>query len=507
VSTAGTDVAPPAVVLAGRGLTIDDVSRVAHSAAPVRLDPAALERAGAAHAVILDLVARDVPLYGVTTGSGANRGVRIAPEEIAAFQMHLVTSHCVGVGPPLPTPVVRALLLIRAHGIAGGGTGAHPAIAALIVALLNARIHPIVPAWGSVGMSDLAPMAHAALPLLGLGEVEVAGQRLPARRALEQAGLSPVTLGPKDGLTLTSSHAPALALGIQTAAEVRALLAAADAVAALTLEGFGANTSPLDARVLQARPFAGDVAVAARLRTMLAGSALWEPAATRVVQDPLSVRCIPQVHGATHDALAATHALLGAELVAAADNPLVVAADEAVLSNGNFHQGRLALTFDALALALYQQATLTANRIMRLMSPRFTPFPAYLTPRPGLNCGFATLQKTFVSLVAEVRHLANPGGLDALPVAEDVEDHAAMAMFSMRKIGAIVERLRYVLACEALTAAQAVDLLGGPARLGGGTRAVYDAVRAVAAVLEEDRVLSPDVERVRDLIASGTLGA
>jgi histidine ammonia-lyase len=503
---------PHPEVIAGQRLTLPDVVRVARAGARVRLNPNGLERARASHALITHLAESGAPLYGITTGSGANRTIRIPPEELGAFQIHLITSHCVGVGPPLPADVVRALMLVRAHGITAGATGAQPAVAQLLVDLLNAGIHPIVPSQGSIGMADLAPMAHAALPLLGLGEVEHHGRRLPAREALAEAGLAPISLGPKDGLTLTSSNAASVGMGILVAADVRRLLAHADAAAALSLEGFSGNTSPLDQRAVEARPYSGHVAVARRVRALLRGSALWDATNAGSVQDPLSFRCIPQVHGVSRDALCALEETLAVELNAPGDNPLVIPEDEAVISNGNFHPGRLALHCDALALALCQQATMAANRIMRLMSPHHTSFPRYLTPRPGINCGFATLQKTFVGLVAEVRHLANPGSLDALPLAEGVEDHAAMTLLTIGKVGQIVERLQYVLACELLVAAQAVDLLGGPgdparsvARLGDGTRAAYEAVREVAGFLDEDRILAPEVERVRDLVSSGEL--
>ncbi len=497
--------APSREVVIGRPLTVEDVLRVARHAAPVRIDAAALQRARAANAVVRRLAKQGAPIYGVTTGSGANQGVRIPRAQSSTFQLHLITSHCVGVGPPLPTDVVRALLLIRAQGIALGGSGAQPVIAERIAGLLNVGIHPIVPSLGSVGMADLAPMAHAALALLGMGEVEYRGQLLPARKALALAGLSPIRLGPKDGLTLTSSNAPSVAAATLAVVDVGRLLATAEVGAALSMEGLSRVPTWLDQGALEARPLPGQLGVAERLRALLRGSKIWRQARARRVQAPLSVRCIPQVHATTWEALRALQETLAVELNASVDNPLVIVEDEAVISHGNFHPGRLALGFDTLAIALCQQATAMVNRTMRLHSPRFTSFPPYLTRRPGLNCGFATLQKTMAGLLAEVRHHANPGSLDALPVAESFEDQAAMTLFTVRKVTKIAHHFQYLAACELLAGAQAVDLLGGPARLGASTGAVYRAIRKVADFLDEDRVLTPEVERVRNLVASGGL--
>jgi histidine ammonia-lyase len=355
-------------------------------------------------------------------------------------------------------------------------------------------------------MADLAPMAHAALALIGLGEVERAdGSRQPASQALAEAGLDPIVFGPKDGLTLTSSTAPTVGYGTLVTADLARALHASDVAAALSFEGFSANVSPLDGRAMKAHPVPGQLAVADHLRTLLDGSRLWQSGVARDVQDPLSFRCVPQVHGTSRELLRSAEEVLTLELNSSSDNPLVVPEEGAVISHGSFHTGRIALAFDALSMGLAQQATLAVNRLMRLMSPQFTGFPAYLTQRPGINCGFATLQKTFVGLAAEIRHLANPGSLDPLPLAEGVEDHGAMPFLSIGKLREAISQLEYILACELMAAAQAVDLLGGPVRLGKGTRAAYELVRGEVAFLEDDRVLTPDIERLRALIAAGKL--
>jgi histidine ammonia-lyase len=386
------------------------------------------------------------------------------------------------------------MLAARIAGMAAGGSGVSPAVLDALVALLNRRVHPVVPRFGSIGAADLPQLSHLALPLIGEGEAELAGERLPGAVALARAGLAPVALAGKDGLALVSANAASVGRAALVLHDARTLFDAWLSAIALSLEGFRANLSPLDARAVAARPAAGQADVAAHLRDLLAGSALLRDAPRRV-QDPLSFRVVAQVHGAGHWMLDEAVRQVEVELNSAADSPLVLTGDGVMVSNGNFHAPALALALDALAIACAQMAGLAASRILRFMSEAMTGLPLQLTRRGPEHSGFATLQKTTTALLADIRQLANPGSVDFLPVSEAIEDHAPMTLGVAEKLAAALARVRYLVAIEHVVAAQAVDLRGGPHALGSGARAAYDAVRDVVAMLDEDRPLGPDVER------------
>lgn len=493
-----------AVVLTGNDLTIDDIVQTATNGAPVTVSVEAADLMLRARAVVERLVAEDAVAYGVTTGLGALKGFHIDTQEMGRYQRNILMSHAAGVGPPYSRPIVRAIMLTRLNGMARGGAGVHPAIFDLLLAMLNAGIHPHVPSRGSIGMSDLAPLAHMSLPLIGMGEVEYGGQVIPSLEALARAGLQPVELGAKDALALCSANSVSVGHGALVLAESVRLLACADIAAALSMEGFQGNVGVLDERAHAVRPFVGQRAVAAHLRALLEESSLWRAHPSRTVQDPLSFRCVAQVHGASRDALAFVSRTLEVELNASGDNPLVLPDEGLIVSNGNFHVAGLAMGFDLLALALAQVTSLATGRVIRLMDPLLSFLPPQLTPQPGLNCGFGVLQKTITALNAEIRFSAAPASLFFTSVASDIEDHATMATMGVGKADEIVDSAWRVLAIELLSAAQAVDLRHEVV-LGAGTRAAYEAVRGVAAFSPVDRVLATDVEAVYQLLVSGRL--
>lgn len=482
----------------------EDVLGVARGGAKVRLDPAARDRVQRGRAVIDRLLRSDQPIYGLNTGLGINRDIKIPQEELVDFQRRIIMSRCVNVGPPLPEDVVRAMIFVRVAGIARGGAGVQPAVVDLLIEMLNAGVHPVVASYGSLGSGDLGPLAEMALPLIGMGEATYKDERLSGAEALRRAGLRPVGLLPKDAFALCSSNAATVGFGTEVWSDVGDIVELLDIASALSLEGFQGHVGPLDARVGAVHPHPGQVATAAHLRRLLAGSYLWEPAAARGVQDPLSFRCVSQVHGAIREAVANVGGALELELNASADSPIVLVDDDEVISNGNFHIPQVAIGFDALGIALSSAATMLSYRTMKLMMPEFSGLPALLSPKAAGRSGFATLQKTIAYMNAEVRRAANPASLDYLPVANGQEDHATMAFPAVAKTAAMLAPLRYLIGLELLVAAQAVDLRRHP-RLGRGTRAAYDAVRSVAAALEDDRVLAPDVEAVHAVVASGGL--
>lgn len=496
----------PAIALAGGGVRIADVVRVAREDAAVTLAPETMARVAAARDVVDRLAASDTPFYGVTSALGANTGKPIAEAERVAYQLRAVRARAVGVGPREPRDVVRAMMFARAAGMAMGGSGVSPAVLDALVAMLNARVHPVVPSIGSIGVADLPPLSHLALPLVGEGEAEYEGEVVAGGEALRRAALSPVALAPKDGLSLISANSATVGHAALVLHDCGAALDALNVSAALAFEGFRANLTPLDPRVQAARPARGQRALAARIVELLEGSALWQSGAARRVQDPLSLRCLTQVHGAALAGLHIARDDVEVELNSAADSPLVIVETSEMLSNGNFHVPALALAFDGLGLALAHVAVLCVARCQRLYSPEFSGLPLQLTTLGPEHSGFATIQKTLTALANRVRHLANPASLDSIPVSEAVEDHAPMAANVVAKTAEMVPLLRYLAAIELMTAAQAIDLRKlDRATLGRGAAATYRAVRAGVAPLYEDRPLGPDVELVAAMIAAGGL--
>ncbi|MFE9767481.1 histidine ammonia-lyase [Streptomyces sp. NPDC005808] len=484
------------VVVDGRTLSYDDVVAVAHHGAQVTLAAEVFPRLVRDRAVVDDVVDRQVPTYGLTTGLGSRSSYALPREELTEFSVRTVRGRANGVGDPLPVPVVRAALLARVNGIASGGSGVRPEILSLLVDLLNSRVHPVIPEVGSIGASDLCQMAHVGLVVIGEGRAEFAGEVLDGATALLRAGLAPAELGPKDGIVLCSASPLAAGNGALALHEAASVLTLAQAVTTLTFEGFRANTSPLDARVLDLRPAPGQSRAARELLALLDGGELGDPRNARRVQDPVSLRCAAQVHGALHAALDFAMAALEPELNGCGDNPVVLADTGEILSSGNFHTPVLALAFDTLALALTQTAANSAERMRRLLNPAVSGLPANLTSYGLERSGFAPLSKTAQALVAEVRMLSAPVCTDPRHGADAVEDDSTNAALGARRLTTMLVRMRQLLAVEALVAAQAVDL-AAPSALGKGPELLHRAVRKVVPPLDDDRPGGVDVERVR----------
>jgi len=490
------------VVVDGRTLSYGDVVAVARHGAHVALADGVLPRLVSERAVVDNVVDRQVPTYGLTTGLGARSSYALPRAELDAFSVRTVRGRANAVGDPLPVPVVRAALLARVNGLAGGGSGVRPEILRLLVALLNARVHPVIPEVGSIGASDLCQLAHVGLVVIGEGSAECGGEVLDGATALRRAGLSPAELGPKDGHVLCSASPLAAGVGALALHETAALLSLAQAVTALTYEGFRANTSPLDARVLALRPAPGQSRAAGELLALLDGGDLGDPRAARRVQDPVSLRCAAQVHGAGYAALDFADAALAPELNGCGDNPVVLGGTGEIVSSGNFHTPALALAFDTLALALTQTAAVSAERMRRLLDPGVSGLPANLSPYGPERSGFAPLVKTAQALVAEIRLLSTPVCIDPRQGADAVEDDSTNASLGARRLTTMLTRLRQLLAVEAVVAAQAVDL-AAPAALGRGPEFLHRAIREVVPTLTDDRPHGVDVETVsRDILGS-----
>jgi histidine ammonia-lyase len=494
-----------AVLISGNDLTIDDIARVAYQNAPVQITPLARERVEWSRQVVDKLVSSPILTYGLTTGLGALNGQRIDTEQLRQFQKNIVMSHAVGVRPEHSTEVVRAIMLARLNGMARGGAGVQPKVFELLAEMLNRAVHPIIPSRGSIGMSDLAPLAHMALPLIGKGEVEYQGRRLPSTVAFQLAGLEPVTLEAKDGLALCSANSASIGHGALVLRDAMDVLVCADIAAALSLVAFQGNITLLAEGIQAVRPHTGQLRCAERMRALLAGSGLFRGTSRpRNVQDPLSYRCVTQVHGACLDALSFVRSTIEIELNSTGDNPVVLPEYEMIVSNGNFHPAGLAMGFDTLGIVLGQLTSLSTSRTIKLMDSELSGLPPQLTRRPGINCGFGVIQKPLTALNAENRFLASPASLDFIPVANSIEDHATNATMTVNKASVMLENVRYVLAMELLSAAQAIDLRED-ASLGPAGRATYDAVRQAVPFMTDDDVLSTGIEAVHKLIASGDL--
>jgi histidine ammonia-lyase len=501
----------PPLELTGRDLTVANVLAVARKGIPVSLAEDAAQRMRDSRAVIQQVVAQGRTVYGVTTGFGDLAAVRIEPSQTADLQRNLVRSHAAGVGDPLPTDVVRAMLLLRANTLAFGLSGVRVELAELLCEMLNARIHPVIPSRGSVGASgDLAPLAHLALVVIGEGEAELEGQLMPGFEALAAAGLDPLELEAKDGLALLNGTQLMAAIGALAVADARQLAESADVTGAMSLEAMRGTALAFADALVRARPHPGQLAAAAHLRALLAGSEIGEAHRTsdHRVQDPYSLRCMPQVHGAVRDALDQLERVVGVELNSATDNPLIFSDSEdeeqSVISGGNFHGEPLALTLDYAKMAVAELASISERRIARLVDSRLSDLPAVLADHPGLQSGLMITQYTAAALVNELQTLAHPASVDSIPTGANQEDHVSMGATSALQMLEVLDRVQTVLAIEALCAAQGLDFRA-PMRPGAGVARAHAAVRGVVDHLGADRPPSPDIAAVQALLVDGRL--
>jgi histidine ammonia-lyase len=486
------------IVLTGRDLEPEMVAAVARDSAAVTIAAGARERVRAAAATVAQAAESGRPVYGVTTGLGNRVVEAVDGAQAAEFSLRTLRGRAMSVGEPLSRELTRAAMLVRLNGLCAGGAGAGEPVAEGLAALLNAGVHPSIPRSGSVGASDLCMMAHVGLGLIGEGEAELDGERIPAHRALAATGLAPVILGAKDGLAICSNSAVSVGAAALALVDALAWLQAAQVAAALSMEGFRANLTPLDPRVVDARPAPGQRWAADGLRALLAGGALTEPGAARRLQDPLSFRCASQVHGSLRFALEILAQALEPELTGAADNPLVLSADDEIVSNGNFHVPALAMALDAVAIAIAQVASTVTERQARLKMTLLSGLPQNLVgsgPMHPSRSGLAPLSKTAQALTLEIRHRAAPLAVHPTVGADGVEDDSTGAAQGALRLAEQLERLRLLVAVELLVAAQAVDL-AAPGRLGVGTEAAYRCVRETVAELDDDRALGHEVERL-----------
>ncbi|MFT3699872.1 MAG: histidine ammonia-lyase [Kofleriaceae bacterium] len=496
--------------LGAEPLTLEALTQVARDRRPVEIAPEAMARMKKARDVVDEVVRGGdaaPAVYGVNTGFGALAEVRISASQVTQLQQNLVRSHAAGVGQPLEREHVRGMMLLRAAVLATGRSGARPVCCERLCEALNAGVHPVIPARGSVGASgDLAPLAHLALGMIGEGLAEYRGETMPADKAMRAAGIEPLVLEAKEGLTLLNGTQHMTSIGGLTVRDSEDTARIADLAGAMSLEALKGTVRAFDERVVGARPHPGQQAVAVFLRELLADSPIAESHKDcGKVQDPYSLRCMPQVHGASRDVLAFARQVLEREAASSTDNPLVFVDTGEMISGGNFHGQPVALALDAAAMAVAELANISERRVEQLVNPHLSSgLPPFLAKDSGLNSGFMIAQVTAAALVSENKVLAHPASVDSIPSSAGREDHVSMGATAALKLHQIHDHVRHVLAIELLCAAQGLDLRR-PLQSTKPIEAVHTAIRAKVPAMMVDRPLAPDIAAVRALIDDGTL--
>jgi histidine ammonia-lyase len=505
--------APGTIPLTGNDLTFEQLYAVALRGEKVSIAPAAVERMNASRAVVDRLVASGQTAYGINTGFGKLASVRISTQQVRQLQVNLVRSHACGVGAALSEAETRAMMLLRANALAKGLSGIRPLVVEILCAMLNAKVHPLIPSQGSVGASgDLAPLAHLAQVVIGEGRAAFQGESLAGGEAMGRAGIVPVALEAKEGLSLLNGTQGMLALLSLALHEADALTDTADVAAALALDALRGSPGAFDARIMHARAYAGAATTARNLAHLNEGSQIRESHRSSDkdprVQDAYSLRCTPQVHGAVRDSLAQARAMAAVELNSATDNPLVFARHGGgdIVSGGNFHGQPLAMAADQVAIALATLGGISERRIEQMTNPLTSMLPAFLTPEPGLNSGFMIAQVTAAALTSENKTLATPHSVDSISTSGNQEDYVSMGMSGARRLERMLTNLRYTLAIELLCGCQGIDLLA-PLQTGTLAKKAQAAVRAVSAKVIEDRPLAAEIEAVSALVATEAFSA
>ncbi len=487
----------------GVSLTLAQTGAVADGA-ETSLSDAARQLVEKSRRFVEEIIERGEVVYGINTGFGALSDVSIPYNELRELQFNLVRSHACGVGDPLPERAVRSIMLHRANVLAKGYSGCRPAAIDILIAMLNAGVHPVIPSRGSVGASgDLAPLAHLALVIIGEGEANYQGERITGREALDRAGIDPLILEAKEGLALLNGTQAMTAVGGLALLAAEKLAYAADVIGLMTLEALKGTPVAFDEKIHSVRPHAGQAASARRLRELIVGSEIRESHRDRIsdprLQDAYALRCMPQVHGAVRDAIAHTKQIIEIEINSATDNPLVFADEREVLSGGNFHGEPIALALDYAAVAVADLGTIAERRVERLVNPSLSNLPAFLSPRPGTNSGFMIAQVAAVSLIAENNVLAHPASVTNLPTSANKEDHVSMGMTAALKFSQVVRNVETILAIELMCAAQGLEFLK-PLKPGPKLQDVYRRVRERVPALERDMQLSGYIEALVPLV-------
>lgn len=497
-----TDAAVHCVSIDGESLTLEQFLAVARDMARVKLHVSGKEKLLKSRRVVEKIISRGDVAYGVTTGFGKFSDVTISTEDCNTLQKNIIMSHSCGVGESLPQEVVRGMMLLRANSLAKGYSGVRLELVELLLNMLNNGIHPVVPCKGSVGASgDLIPLSHIALAMIGMGEVEYHDNIMPSQDALLQAGLHPTTLTAKEGLALINGTQYMSALGCLAVCDALDLLKSAQIAAAMTFEALEGIPSAFDPRVHAVRPHCGQKLCAQAMLKLLQGSELLEREKPKRVQDAYTLRCIPQVHGASFDAINYVKGILEVEINSATDNPLIFPDEGDVVSGGNFHGQPLALALDFLATAVSELANISERRIERLVNPALNgELPPFLTKKGGLNSGLMLLQYAAAALVSENKILSHPASVDSIPTSGNQEDHVSMGSIAALKARTVVENASYVIAAEMLAASRAMGFISHQA--GQGASIANQLVIERVPFQDSDQILYKNLNKVHDLLLS-----
>ncbi|MDY5389573.1 MAG: histidine ammonia-lyase [Cloacibacillus porcorum] len=494
------------IVLNGKDLTLESLIRITRNGAQVCASLEAMEDVKKSRALVEELVAGGRPMYGINTGFGRFSEVAIPEEDINLLQIKLILADAAGVGAPLPTDVVRGMLVMRANSLLNGFSGVRPVVINTILDMLNRGVHPVVPEKGSVGSSgDLCPLAHMVLPMIGLGEAEYNGVVMEGAEAMAKAKIPLIELKAKEGLALINGTQCMTSVAAHALADAITLKKTADIVGALTVESLRGIKNAYDPRIQDVRRHSGQREAAENMLRLLEGSEYVTTQGELRMQDSYSLRCIPQIHGASRLAIDYVASVVENEINAVTDNPIVLVDTGDVFSGGNFHGQPVAIAADTLGIALSELGNISERRIAKLIDPALNHgLPAFLVKHGGINCGFMIPQYAAAALVSENKVLAHPASVDSIPTSAGQEDHVSMGTIGARKAAQILENVRMVLGIELMCAAQALDLQE-KRKLGAGTEAAYKVIRGAVEFMEEDRVFYKDQKLAAELIADGTL--
>jgi len=499
------------LLIDGLSLTLQDVAAVAYDMdrkIQVKLSPKARPKMLRARKFVESKIKGTEAIYGVNTGFGLLSRVRIDSDKLDRLQINLLRSHAVGIGMPLSEPEVRAAILLRSNTLAAGHSGVSIELVEALLTLLNRGVHPWIPEQGSVGAcGDLAPLAHLALVLIGEGRAYFDSKLMPASRALEYAGIKPIKLLPKEGLSLINGTQIMTAIGALTLTRAEALAEMADLAGAMTIEALAGSATPFDEDIQRIRPHEGQIEVAAHMRALLARSEIMKSHADcDKVQDPYSMRCIPQVHGAARDVIKHAHKVVATEINSVTDNPLIFAEGKnpKIVNGGNFHGEYVGMAMDQLCIAVAELANISEQRIEKLINPAMSGLPAFLIKDGGLNSGFMIVQVAAASLVSENKVLAHPATVDSIPTSADKEDHVSMGTIAARKARAIVENSWNVIAMEFFAASQGLEFRK-PLKPSKAVARAYDKIRERVPPVEEDRAFYEDMHTISQIMSEGTL--
>lgn len=495
------------VFINGNNLTIEDVVNVCRNNYEVIITEEAIINVKKSRELVDKLVDEGKISYGITTGFGRFSDVAISREDSKLLQENLIISHSCGVGNPLSEDTVRAIMLLRVNNLAKGYSGIRLETLQTLVDMINKGVHPIIPEKGSLGASgDLAPLSHMVLTMIGEGEAIYKGERMPSKWAMEKSGISIMdSLSSKEGLALINGTQVMTAIGLLATYDAMNLLKTADIAYCLTMEALNGITCAMDERVHKIRPHQGQINTAKNILDILKGSEMTSKQGEIRVQDAYSLRCTPQIHGASKDAIEYVMNKINIEINSVTDNPIIFANEEEIISGGNFHGQPIALSFDFLGIALSEIANISERRLEKLVNPALNHgLPAFLVNHGGLNSGFMIVQYSAASLVSENKVLAHPASVDSIPSSANQEDHVSMGTIAARKARDIMENARKVIAMEILSAAQAIDLRGKK-RLGIGTEAAYSVVREHTSFVDKDRIMYIDINTIEDVIKKNLL--